>query len=139
MKLNMNTKLNLPRLTLATLPLLAAAALFAPTAAVAQSATGLAHRHHELSLSMTCNGACLKCEGHPGDVYCIEATTDLAHPNWQPICAVTNTANGHIEFTDTCSSNYPSRFYRVSWSSEDTNNGHHYGQLKNGNNGNSQK
>jgi len=47
-------------------------------------------------------------------VIVIEATTNLANPNWYPL--QTNTLNGSpLYFTDPQWTNYSSRFYRVTW------------------------
>jgi len=122
------TKSRLSRFTaLVILPLLTALALQTPLTAMADQATApgqnkpkkdhLAEnpRHHVLCLAMNGHGACLTCEGYPGETYCIEAASDLTHPNWQPICAGAVATNGKIEFTDSGASNYPARFYRVTW------------------------
>ena len=103
-----NLKLNLVRMASVTiLAALAAAALYAP---VVKAGVGNSDqppgqvgkekqpKHRELIVSVTCDGACLKSKGYAGEKFCIEATTDLAHPNWQPICAETVTVDGHIEF-----------------------------------------
>jgi hypothetical protein len=43
-----------------------------------------------------------------------EATTSLANPTWSPL--QTNTLNGNsLYFTNPQWTNYPSRFYRVTW------------------------
>jgi hypothetical protein len=47
-------------------------------------------------------------------VVVIEAATSLANPTWSPL--QTNTLNGNpLYFTDPQWTNYPSRFYRVTW------------------------
>ena len=47
-------------------------------------------------------------------VVVIQATTSLANPTWSPL--QTNTLNGStLYFTDPYLTNYPSRFYRVTW------------------------
>ncbi len=47
-------------------------------------------------------------------VVVIEATTNLINPTWTPL--QTNTLNGSsLYFSDPYWTNYPSRFYRVTW------------------------
>ena len=55
-------------------------------------------------------GIQLTLQGEPGRTYSIEVSTDLVH--W---AAWSNQMNvgGAISFTDTDSTNYPARFYRV--------------------------
>jgi hypothetical protein len=64
--------------------------------------------------SPTRNGAYSMAVDIPTDLpYIVLASTNLA--NWEPI--FTNNTAGLLNFTDWDSTNYPARFYRMSWSS----------------------
>jgi hypothetical protein len=55
----------------------------------------------------------LKMSGIPGARYVVQATTNLASPNWQPIFTNTADAFGNCTFTDTDTALRPARFCRT--------------------------
>ncbi len=54
----------------------------------------------------------LELTGTPGRVYEIQATTNLALPQWENLTTNTN-VTGILPFDDTSASNFPARFYRA--------------------------
>jgi len=66
------------------------------------------------SLGVRTNQLGFNVTGTSNLVIVIEATTSLSNPTWLPL--QTNTLNGNpLYFTDPQWTNYPSRFYRVTW------------------------
>ena len=63
-----------------------------------------------MGITQTNGGNTLSISGLPGDVYWVLASTNLL--DWQTIVTVTN-VNGAVQFTDTATTNYSQRFYRV--------------------------
>ena len=53
----------------------------------------------------------LRFYGEPGTSYVVQASTNLVH--WQPVATNQVSGLGYLEFTDTVSTNYPKRFYRI--------------------------
>ena len=53
----------------------------------------------------------ISASGVPGQNYVVQATTDLR--TWATIGAAAADSNGHLDFLDLSSRNYPSRFYRL--------------------------
>lgn len=71
------------------------------------STTGIGIRKNQFTFTMA---------GQPGQVIVLEMCTNLAAPAWQPV--QTNTLSGILNigmsrFTDSLSTNYPKRFYRI--------------------------
>jgi probable HAF family extracellular repeat protein len=68
------------------------------------------------SLSFTTNTynglPVLQMTGEPGFNYKVQATTNIANPNWSDIAVLIN-SNGVVPFIDPDSTNYGTRFYRV--------------------------
>jgi len=52
--------------------------------------------------------------GTPGSRCLLQATTNLAHPVWTTLCTTNFNLSGLLAFADLDSTNYPSRFYRLS-------------------------
>ena len=50
--------------------------------------------------------------GFSGQVVVVEACTDLANPDWQPV-GTTSLTGGSAYFSDPQCANYPSRYYRL--------------------------
>jgi len=55
---------------------------------------------------------CLSFPTVPGQSYLVQATTNLAQPQWTTICT-TNAVSDLQVFVDVDSANYPCRFYRL--------------------------
>lgn len=55
----------------------------------------------------------LSCSGSPGEIYTIEATSNLNHPVWQPLITTNANASGLLWFIDRDATNFPCRFYRT--------------------------
>lgn len=55
----------------------------------------------------------LGLSGASGYSYVLEATTNLASPNWVPLTTNMPGTNGFWQYTDTSATNYPLRFYRL--------------------------
>ena len=53
----------------------------------------------------------LRFYGEPGTNYVVQASTNLVH--WLPVVTNQISGLGYLEFTDTVSTNYPKRFYRI--------------------------
>jgi hypothetical protein len=60
---------------------------------------------------LSIEGNRLTINGSAGEVYLLEATTNLAAP-WESLATLTN-LTGQVEFTDTGVANFSQRFYRV--------------------------
>jgi hypothetical protein len=55
----------------------------------------------------------LNLVGIPGQLYVVEAATNIVTPTWVPIGTNAAGTNGLWTFTDLEATNYPSRFYRT--------------------------
>jgi hypothetical protein len=55
----------------------------------------------------------MNLSGIPGATYLVQATTDLAPANWQPIFTNVADAFGNCTFTDTNTATRPTRYYRA--------------------------
>lgn len=57
-------------------------------------------------------GALLDMSGTPGQIYVIEAATDLQNPSWQAISTNAAGSSGSFQFLDRAAPSYPMRYYR---------------------------
>jgi hypothetical protein len=55
----------------------------------------------------------LNFAGAPGDAYILEATTDLAAGNWEPIATNVVGTNGQWQYTDEQAPSYAQRFFQL--------------------------
>jgi len=61
------------------------------------------------------NDGSIKIEFHawPGVTYTLLSSTNLT--SWQAIATLTPSADGTFDFVDTAATNFPVRFYRLTW------------------------
>jgi hypothetical protein len=64
------------------------------------------------SVGMQTNQFGFNLTGFSGQVVVVEACTDLANPDWQPV-GTTSLTGGSAYFSDPQCANYPSRYYRL--------------------------
>ncbi len=83
-----------------------------PGAARKEAAKSSAHLNDAAAIPfLSITGSKLIVAGDSGQVYILQATTNLSE-DWQPLVILTN-VNGRVEFTDTGSTNFGQRFFRV--------------------------
>jgi len=73
----------------------------------------LAESAVSLGVARMANGdVCLSFPTVPGQSYLVQATTNLAQPQWTTICTTNAVSDLHV-FVDVDAANYPCRFYRL--------------------------
>ena len=84
------------------------------TVSVTVNAAGSGQTANITSFALQPDGSAkMKFAGIPGRNYLIQATTNIALPNWVTIATNTAGTNGLFIFIDNDAPNYPSRYYRT--------------------------